>query len=350
MTALISGAALIAQVPGFTERLVDPIVFGNFIIRALVLGALYALLAMGFVIIFKATQVLNFAHGTIAAAGAYMTFALAVKFDVPGRFFAEDSWFNASEPGFWSGRVVTWGVALILAALAAGLLGYILERLFIEPMVGEPIFAVAIITLGIEISLRTIYSDFIGTLDKQVGDPWQLGSWQIPVGDGSVTLLYTQPAIVLIAILCALGLAAFFRSKLGVAMRATALDQEAAMVQGIPVNRVFALAWIIGGILAALVGTLAATAPCPCGATKELPFFAFRAFPAVIVGGLDSVVGAAIGGFIVAITEEFAGSYLGSFSNVLGSGFTAVVPYLLMLLVLLVRPYGLFGTKEVRRV
>ncbi len=341
---------MIAQVPGFLDRITDPIVGGNFIIRALVLGALYALLAMGFVIIFKATQVLNFAHGTIAAAGAYLTFAVSVKFDIPGRFFADDAWINTASSGFWSGKVVAWFIALTIAAAAAGLLGYLLERLFIEPMVGEPIFAVAIITLGIEISLRTIYSDFVGAVDRQVGDPWQLGSWQIPVGDGSVTLLYTQPAIVAVAIFSAVALAFFFRSKLGVAMRATALDQEAAMVQGIPVRRVFALAWVIGGILAAIVGTMAAAAPCPCGATKGLPFFAFRAFPAVIVGGLDSVVGAAIGGFIVALAEEFAGAYLGSYSNVLGSGFSAVVPYLLMMLVLVFRPYGLFGTAEVRRV
>ena len=91
MTSLLSGAVLIAQVPGFLDRITDPIVGGNFIIRALVLGALYALLAMGFVIIFKATQVLNFAHGTIAAAGAYLTFAVSVKFDIPGRFFADDA-------------------------------------------------------------------------------------------------------------------------------------------------------------------------------------------------------------------------------------------------------------------
>lgn len=350
MMSALTGLPLAQAGVGFLDTLTDPVVFGNFIIRALVLGALYALLAMGFVIIFKATQVLNFAHGTIASAGAYLTFVFAVKWNVPGRFFADDAWINTPSDGFWSGQVVRWFFGLFLATLAAGLLGYILERLFIEPMVGEPIFAVAIITLGIEISLRTIYSDFIGALDKQVGDPWLIGGWQIPVGDRSVSLLYTQPAIVAVAIVSALGLAWFFRSKMGVAMRATALDQEAAMVQGIPVNRVFALAWIIGGILAALVGTFAAVAPCPCGATKELPFFAFRAFPAVIVGGLDSIVGAAVGGFIVALAEEFAGSYLGSFSSFLGSGFTAVVPYVLMLIVLLIRPYGLFGTAEVRRV
>lgn len=345
------GLVVLAQTGvGFFERIGDPIVGGNFLIRALVLGALYALLAMGFVIIFKATQVLNFAHGTVAAAGAYFTFAYAVKYDIPGRFFADDAWINTSSSGFWSGRVVGWGIALLLSVVTAGVLGWLLEKLFIEPMVGEPLFAVAIITLGIEITLRTVYSDFIGALDKQVGDPWQLGSWQIPIGDGSVTLLYTQPAIVAAAIVSALALAWFFRSRLGIAMRATALDQEAAMAQGIPVSRVFALAWIIGGMLAALVGTFSAMAPCPCGATQALPFFAFRAFPAVIVGGLDSIVGAAVGGFIVAFAEEFAGSYLGSYSNVLGSGFTAVVPYLLMLVVLLIRPYGLFGTAEVRRV
>ncbi len=153
MLTSLTGVVLAQVGSGFLDRLADPVVFGNFIIRALVLGALYALLAMGFVIIFKATQVLNFAHGTVAASGAYLTFVFAVKFKIPGRFFADDAWINTPSDGFWSGQVVRWAFGLFLSVLAAAALGYILERLFIEPMVGEPIFAVAIITLGIEISL-----------------------------------------------------------------------------------------------------------------------------------------------------------------------------------------------------
>lgn len=345
-----SALLVIAQTTGFWERLTDPFTGANFVINFLVLGALYSLLAIGFVITFKATQVLNFAHGAIAALGAYFTFLVAVQWDIPGRFFPADHPINSPAESFLSWELFGWGVSVLLAMVVAAALGWLLERLFIEPMVGEPLFSVAIITLGLEIMLRTLYSDAIGVIDKQVGDPFLFNSWQIPVGDQSVTLLWSQPAIVAVAVISGALLAWFFRSRLGVAMRATAFDQEAAMVMGIPVNRIFALAWMISAVLAGIAGTFFALAPCPCGATQALPFIAFRALPAVVVGGLDSIVGAVVGGFLVAFIEIFLGTYFGFLSDYVGNGFGQVIPYVVMFVFLIFKPYGLYGTEEIRRV
>ena len=347
---MLVGLSVLAQTPSVWDKLTDPFTGANFLINFLVLGSLYALLAIGFVITYKATQVLNFAHGAIAALGAYFTFLVAVEWDIPGRFFAEDHPINTASEAFLSWELLGWLFALMLAMFMAAFLGWLLERLFIEPMVGEPLFSVAIITLGLEIMLRTLYSDAIGVIDKQVGDPFLFKSWQIPVGDKSVTLLYSQPAIVLAAVVSGVVLAWFFRTRVGVAMRATSFDQEAAMIQGIPVRRIFALSWMIAAILAGIAGTFFALAPCPCGATQALPFIAFRALPAVVVGGLDSIVGAVAGGFIVAFIEIFLGTYLTFLSDYVGGGFGEVIPYMVMLVFLIFKPYGLFGTEEIRRV
>jgi branched-chain amino acid transport system permease protein len=142
----------------------------------------------------------------------------------------------------------------------------------------------------------------------------------------------------------------FLRSRLGIAMRATAFDQEAAQAQGINVGRIFAVAWAIGAALAAVAGIFSSVAPRAAGITNATAFVVFRAFPAIIIGGLDSVVGAVVGGFLVGIAEVVIGTYSAGFSNVIGVGFGLIVPYLLMLIFLLFRPYGLFGTEEIRRV
>jgi len=135
-------------------------------------------------------------------------------------------------------------------------------------------------------------------------------------------------------------------------MRAVAFDQEAAMAQGISVGRVFAIAWAAGAALAALGGIFASMSPWPpAGAVStEGSFIAFRAFPAVILGGLDSVVGALVGGLIIGFAEIFAGEYLSHLTDTLGAGYQQVVPYIVMLGGLLIRPYGIFGTPEIRRV
>ncbi|HVR33296.1 MAG TPA: branched-chain amino acid ABC transporter permease [Acidimicrobiia bacterium] len=302
--------------------------------EGLSLGAIYALLAMGFVIIFKATQVLNFAHGALAALGAFLVASFATLINFPGRFLPETipHWLR-------------WSLSALCALIAAALVGMLLERIFIRPMVGEELFAVAIVTLGIDIALRNITNDFIGTDPRPLGDPWGTKILDL----GWVTFAHTEVAQILVSIVLVSAVALFFRSRTGIAMRATAFDQEAARAQGINVGRIFSISWAIGAVLAAVAGIFVSVFPRrSAGVDTATAFFAFKALPAIILGGLDSVVGAVVGGFGIGLAEAFVGEYV-SFSF-LGSGFAGIVPYLVMLLVLIVKPYGLFGTEEIRRV
>ncbi len=311
----------------------EPSKVAGAIAEGLSLGAIYALLAMGFVIIFKATQVLNFAHGALSALGAFLVASFATLINFPGRFM-EDS------PAW-----LQWGLSVLFALAAAALAGMLLERLFLRPMVGEELFAVAIVTLGIDIAVRNVTNDFIGTDPRPLGDPWGTNVLDL----GWVTIAHTEIAQIVVSVVLVSAVALFFRSRTGIAMRATAFDQEAARAQGINVGRIFSIAWAIGAVLAAVAGIFVSVFPRrSSGVDTVTAFFAFKAFPAIILGGLDSVVGAVVGGFAVGLAESFAGEYI-TF-DFLGSGFAGIVPYLLMLLVLLVRPYGLFGTEEIRRV
>lgn len=307
--------------------------FAAAIAEGIALGAIYALLAMGFVIIFKATQVLNFAHGALAALGAFFVASFATLVDIPGRWMGDaPQWLK------WSG-------AALLALVAAALIGVVLERLFLRPMVGEELFAVAIVTLGMDTVVRTITNDFIGTDPRPLGDPWGAGTVDL----GVVTVAQTDIAAVVVAGVLMAAVALFFRSRMGVAMRATAFDQEAARAQGIDVGRIFSISWAIGAVLATVGGVFVSVYPRrPSGVDAATAFFVFRAFPAIILGGLDSVVGAVVGGFAIGLAEAFASEYMRF--DFLGVGFAGIVPYLLMLLVLVVKPYGLFGTEEIRRV
>jgi branched-chain amino acid transport system permease protein len=322
--------AIVAQIgpPAGLDKFLNALILGT------ALGAVYALLALGFVIIFKATQVVNFAHGSLAAVGAFLTASFATILNIPGRFIPEaPNW-------------VRWSLSALFAVAAAAIVGLLVERVFIRPMVGEPLFSVAIITIGADIVIRTINDDFVGQGARSLGDPWGIGIVRV----GNVFINQTQIVTVGVAVVCFLLVAWFFRSRLGVAMRATAFDQEAAQAQGINVGRIFAMAWAIGAALAAVAGIFSSMAPRAAGVSNTTAFVVFRAFPAIIIGGLDSVMGAVVGGFLVGIAEMVIGTYATGYSNVLGVGFGGVVPYLLMLVFLLFRPYGLFGTQEIRRV
>ncbi len=311
----------------------EPSKVAEAVAEGLSLGAIYALLAMGFVIIFKATQVLNFAHGALSALGAFLVASFATLINFPGRFME-----GAPE---W----LQWTLSVIVALIAAALVGMLLERLFLRPMVGEELFAVAIVTLGIDIALRNITNDWIGTDSRPLGDPWGTNVLDL----GWVTIAHTEIAQIIVSLILVSAVALFFRSRTGIAMRATAFDQEAARAQGINVGRIFSISWAIGAVLAAVAGIFVSVFPRrAAGVDPATAFFAFKAFPAIILGGLDSVVGAVIGGFAVGLAEAFAGEFI-TF-DFLGAGFGGIVPYLLMLLVLLIRPYGLFGTEEIRRV
>jgi branched-chain amino acid transport system permease protein len=290
-------------------------------IEGLSLASIYALLALGFVIIYKSTQVLSFAQPAFLMVGGYATSYISVTMGV----------------NFW----LSVGLGILVAALLAA----VFERVTVRPMVGKPVFSVAILTIGLDISTRVMVDDLIGVNIRSVGDPWGFNTFKL--FDAVVQNRFVAMIVATMIVVALLAL--FFRySKTGLAMRATAIDQETALAQGISVGRIFALAWILGGALAGLAGMFSATGLA--GLSQSNFLLALKALPAVVVGGLDSINGAVVGAVIIGLAEAYTASYQGEFLPFLGSNFSQVVPYVVMVLVLLVRPYGLFGTKEVVRV
>ncbi len=286
--------------------------------RGLGTGSIYALLGIGFVIIYKSTQVISFAQPALMVTGAVLVSYLVVQ--------------------------LTFYLAVALAIAAVALLALSLERVALRPMVGRPVFAIVIITLGLDITIRVVVNGFIGRDVRQVGDPWGLRT--VSIGGVAVQVRYLAMMLTMAVVVAALY--AFFRySRMGLAMRATAFDQEAALAQGVSVGAVFALSWAIAGGLAALAGVFVATG---AGVDQQTWIIALKALPAIVLGGLDSVEGAVAGGLIVGVVESLVGTYQGEYAPWLGQNFAVVSPYVVMLLVLLVRPYGLFGTREVERV
>jgi branched-chain amino acid transport system permease protein len=287
----------------------------------LALGARYALVALGFVIIYKATGVINFAQGALVALGAYLTYALTDSAALP------------------------FAVAVIGAALATALVGASTERLVLRRMVGQPAFAVIMITIGLLFIIDQVITAIWGFDALNLSDPWGVDTVDV----GEVALAVRDLWTLGIAAAVLAGFFAFFRyTDWGVAMRATAFDPESALAQGISARTVFALSWAISGALAALAGvTLAAGA---AGLTPSIGAIALLAFPAMIVGGLDSPAGAVLGGLIIGLTQALVAGYQDDIAPWLGDGFSNVAPFVVMILILMVRPYGLFGTPEVRRV
>lgn len=291
--------------------------FVQSLVRGLGTGSIYSLLALGFVIIYKSTQVISFAQPAFMLAGAVLVSYLAPA------------------TGFFGAVALA---AVVIAFLALGV-----ERTVLRPMVGKPVFVVAIITIGVDVVVRVVTNAFIGLDVRQVGDPWGLDT--VPLLGVDVQerylVMFATTAVVTAALF------AFFRySRVGLAMRAVAYDQEVALAQGISVGSVFALSWALAGGLAALAGVFVATG---AGVDQQLWIVALKALPAIILGGLESLGGAVIGGLAVGVIESFFGTYQGDVAPWLGPNFALVAPYALMLLVLLVRPYGLFGKREVER-
>ena len=302
------------------------IAFLEAFIRGLGIGSVYALLAIGFVIIYKSTGVISFAQPAMMVSGA-----VVVSYVVPAIGFV-------LLPG------LAFIVAMLVGAVAIAALALGVERAAIRPMVGRPVFVVAIITIGLDIAIRVVANGFIGLGARPIGDPWGLTRFSI----GDLQVQWRHVAMMITTALVLAVLFWFFRyTRFGLAMRAAAFDQEAALTQGVSVGSVFAMSWAMAGGLAALAGALLATG---AGVDQQMWIVALAALPAIILGGLDSLEGAVIGGLAVGVVESLVGSYQRQFAPWLGDNFAVVSPYMLMLLVLLARPYGLFGTPEVKRV
>lgn len=283
------------------------------------LGCIYALIGLGFSIIFKASEVINFAQGELLLVGAYVV----------------------------SAGVFEWHLPLLLAlVLAIGitvLIGVLFERLILRRMIGRPTFSLLMITIGLDTILLTLVIVIWGSQPLpavSLGGGWSIGGVELGAND-----LWT---IGITAVLCA-GLFYFFRyTTYGLAMRATALDQEAALAVGINIRRVYALAWGMAAAIATLGGVFLAISSFAISPT--LGGAALLAFPAIILGGLDSISGAVVGGIVIGLALDITAGYESNFAGVLGAGFHDIMPYLLMILFLLIRPYGLFGSRKVERI
>jgi branched-chain amino acid transport system permease protein len=295
--------------------------FLQLLIGGMSLGAVYALLALGFVVVFKAGGVVNFAHPALLMVGAYFISRFSVDYHFPFPL------------------AVLAGVAIAVA------IALLVERLLVRQVAGHAILAVSIMTIGVDVLVQTEVTRRIGVDVLPMGDPWG-GDVVDVVG---VTVPQTRLIALAVSVVIIAGFLAWFRfSSWGVAMRATAEDPATASLMGIRRSRVSAVSWLIAGILAAIAGLFVTVFPSP-GLEPATAAVALRAFPAAIIGGLDSVGGAVIGGLVVGVTEALAQGYAEDLS-MLGTGFHTVMPYLVMVLVLLVRPTGLFGTRELHRV
>jgi branched-chain amino acid transport system permease protein len=295
--------------------------FLQLLVAGIAVGSLYALVALGFVVIYKATGVINFAQGSLLMLGAYISYTF---FETVGLNFY---------------------LSVLLAMIALAVIGVIIERLILSRMVGQPIFAIIMITIGL-----TIATDYIITwrwtgLQRNLSDPWGLDTFTV----GDVVIPVVNVVRIVVTGVLLLGFFLFFRySRLGVAMRATASDQEAALAQGISARRIFALSWAIAAALAALAGVLLTSGGR--GLDPTLSLVALVAFPAIILGGLDSPPGAVLGGVVMGIVETMTSGYSQHIPDWLGHNFYRVTPYVVLVAILMIRPYGLFGTREVRRV
>jgi branched-chain amino acid transport system permease protein len=286
----------------------------------LALGAAYALVALGFVVIYRASRVFNFAQGELLAFGAmFMTTAV--------------------------GAGLPWFLALAATMAATGGVAAAIERVALRPLVGRPVFVTIILTIFVGLLLRAAVVILWGADPRGMPTPWErTGSVEV----AGASILWSSIAAVVAGVIA---LAAFFtllrRTRLGVAMRATSNDQEVALALGIPVGNVFAATWFISGAYAALAGVFLAM--FPSSAEPLLGFIALRAFPAVIVGGLESPSGTVIAGFMLGLLEVLAQGYVNPRLGGFGQGFHTVFPYLVMIAFLIVRPYGIFGRREVER-
>lgn len=287
------------------------------LISGIVVGSIYALVALGFVLIYKSTAVINFAQGELLLFGSYLCLTLVVVLKIP----------------FW--------VAFFMTLAAATVLGLLLERLFLRPMIGEPIISIIMLTIGLASFMKGIIHIIWGS--ETLVYPEIFPVEPIKIGTLVVSQVYLYS--VGFAVLCLVLFNLYFRfSRSGIAMRAVANDQQAAQSMGISIKKIFAIAWAIAAVVACIGGILIGNIN---GVNSSLSSFGLKVFPAVILGGLDSIPGAILGGLIIGLLEALSGIYL---DPIFEGGSKEVVPFVVLVIVLMIKPYGLFGTEEIEKV
>ena len=294
--------------------------FFQLLIAGLALGAIYALIALGFTVIYRSSNVINFSQGQLLALGAFLASWLALTDHVP----------------FW--------LAFAIAAVATALVAFIFQAGVLRFAVGKPDFTIVMLTLGLAAILQSVVPTAFGPNPRSNGDPWGSSTAQF----AGLSLPWVEVWTIASAVAVLLAFWAFNRlSKYGLAMRSAAVDPEAALSVGIPLRRVYATSWVLAGLVACVGGVFLGGYPNSVDPT--IANSSLLAFPAIILGGIDSTTGAIVGGFIIGIVQELTAGYQPQYASFLGTNFYLAAPYIVMILVLLVRPNGLFGSKPAER-
>ena len=278
------------------------------LISGIAQGCIYGLIALGFVLIYKATETVSFAQGELMMLGAFGGLAGMTMLGFP----------------FW--------LAVLSSVVAMAVFGVLLERLVIRPILGQPAFSIVMLTIGIGYVARGLITMIpgIGTETHTLPVPYKDQIWKV----GGLVLNVEQMAVIgVTAVLCALLFALFRYSKLGIAMQASSQNQLAAYYMGIPVKRLNGIAWGLAAAVAAVAGLLLAPITF---VHANMGFIGLKAFPAAVVGGFGSLPGAIVGGLIIGIIESLSGFYL-------PDGFKDTAAYVMVLVMLMVKPNGLFG-------
>lgn len=292
--------------------------FFGLLINGILVGSIYSMVAMGFVLIYKASKVLNFAQGELLMIGAYICLELVIRLQM--------------------GIIASFLITLIFMSVLAVLI----ERLVLRKMMDSPVMSIVMVTIGLGIILRSIVLLIWGPITLHF--PVFIQDTPVDLGVVRVSVIYIYSFFICIAFMTGFGL--FFKyTRMGLVMRAVASSQVAARSVGVPLSRVFALAWIVSAIVSAAGGVLTGNI---AGLTPDLSAYGVRVFPAVILGGLDSILGTTIAGVMIGILEELGGGYLRDWTGLSGLG--TVTPFIVLILILWIRPHGLMGSKEVERI
>lgn len=288
------------------------------VLNGLIVGALYGVVAMSFVLIYKASQVVNFAQGEFLLVGAWVCWWLLTSWQLP----------------FWAGFLVT------LAFMTA--FGMLLQVIVLRPLIGEPVISVIMATVGLSIFFQALMKWMFGVFAQPF--PPIFAVERVQVLGLEVQSVYLASLVV--SGLIMLGFWWFFTySKHGLAMRATAFDQQVAQSLGVSVPKVFAMSWAISAVVSSVAGVVVGVVN---GVSSALSFYGIKVFPAVILGGLDSIVGAVLGGLIVGVLENLAQYVDAEWLN--WGNMYQIAPFYALIIILLIKPYGLFGTRNIERV
>ncbi|HMB75069.1 MAG TPA: branched-chain amino acid ABC transporter permease [Kiloniellaceae bacterium] len=288
------------------------------VVNGLIVGTIYGVVAMCFVLIYKASQIVNFAQGEFLLIGAWVCWWFLTEFDLP----------------------FVWGFLFTLIFMM--IFGVLLQIVVLRPMIGEPIISVIMVTIGLSIFFQALMNWMFGVFVQPYPPIFETKSVDV-LG------LNVQPVYLLgmaVSVVVMVVFAWFFKfSRIGLAMRATAFDQQVAQSLGISIKQVFALSWAISAMVSALAGVVIGVVN---GVSSALSFIGIKVFPAVIVGGLDSIIGAVVGGLIIGVLENVAEFTDSQWLNV-GNLYT-IAPFYVLIIILMVKPYGLFGTEDIERI